>query len=99
MAAPATGPTALRARIRFCRVRPVVPRSDTGEETQPWCGKARRGFQVATVATARKMTVLCWHLITKDEDYAFARLSLVAHKRRALELVAHWQPQRPHTTS
>ena len=46
--------------------------------------KARRGFQVATVATARKMTVLCWHLITKDQDYAFARPSLVAHKRRAL---------------
>src|SRR4051794_36392328 len=24
----------------------------------------RRGFQVATVATARKMIVLCWHLVT-----------------------------------
>ena len=32
----------------------------------------RRGFQVAVVATARKMTVLCWHLITKDQEYAFA---------------------------
>jgi transposase len=40
------------------------------------------------VATARKMTVLCWHLITKDEDYAFARHSLVAFKRRKLELTA-----------
>lgn len=50
--------------------------------------KARRGFQIATVATARKMTVLCWHLITKGEDYAFARPSLVAHKRRTLELAA-----------
>ena len=50
--------------------------------------KARRGFQVATVATARKMTVLCWHLITKEQDYAFARPSLVAHKRRSLELAA-----------
>lgn len=48
----------------------------------------RRGFQIATVATARKMTVLCWHLITKGEDYAFARPSLVAHKRRSLELAA-----------
>ena len=34
------------------------------------------------------MTVLCWHLITKGEDYAFARPSLVAHKRRSLELAA-----------
>jgi transposase len=50
--------------------------------------KDRRGFQVATVATARKMTVLCWHLIAKNEDYAFARPSLNAHKRRKLELAA-----------
>ncbi|MGQ0826742.1 MAG: IS110 family transposase [Actinomycetota bacterium] len=50
--------------------------------------KDRRGFQVATVATARKMTVLCWHIVTKDEDYAFARPSLNAHKRRKLELAA-----------
>jgi transposase len=50
--------------------------------------RQRRGFQVATVATARKLTVLCWHLVTNDEDYAFARLSLNAHKRRKLELAA-----------
>ena len=55
--------------------------------------KARRGFQIATVATARKMTVLCWHLIAKDEDYAFARPSLVAHKRRSLELAAGAPPR------
>jgi transposase len=50
--------------------------------------KARRGFQKAIVATARKMTVLAWHLITKDQDYAFARPGLVVHKRRKLELAA-----------
>ena len=50
--------------------------------------KARRGFQKAVVATARKMTVLAWHLVTKDQDYAFARPSLVNHKRRKLELAA-----------
>jgi transposase len=49
---------------------------------------ARRGFQVAVVATARKLAVLCWHLVTKDEDYAFARPGLNAHKRRKLELAA-----------
>jgi transposase len=49
---------------------------------------ARRGFQKAVVATARKMTVLAWHLVTKDQDYAFARPGLVAHKRRKLELSA-----------
>ncbi|MDX6296698.1 MAG: hypothetical protein QOI51_555 [Nocardioidaceae bacterium] len=50
--------------------------------------KARRGFQKAVVATARKMTVLAWHLVTKNQDYAFARPGLVTHKRRKLELAA-----------
>jgi transposase len=50
--------------------------------------RARRGFQVAVVATARKMTILAWHLITKDQDYAFARPSLNVHKQRKLELAA-----------
>src|SRR5947207_4947141 len=49
---------------------------------------ARRGFQKAIVATARKMTVLAWHLVTKDQDYAFARPGLVTHKRRKLQLAA-----------
>ena len=56
--------------------------------------QARRGFQIAVVATARKMTVLAWHLVTKDQDYAFARPGLVAHKRRKLELAAGAPSQR-----
>jgi transposase len=50
--------------------------------------KARRGMQIAVVATARKLAVLCWHLVTKGEDYAFARPSLTAQKLRRLELRA-----------
>lgn len=50
--------------------------------------KDRRGFQIAVVAVARKLAVLSWHLVTKGQDYAFARPSLVAHKRRSLELAA-----------
>ena len=50
--------------------------------------KARRGFQIATVATARKLLVICWHLIHDQTDYAFARPSLIAKKTRALELRA-----------
>ncbi|UXY32210.1 transposase [Streptomyces sp. HUAS TT20] len=49
---------------------------------------ARRGTQIALVAVARKLTVLSWHLVTKDQDYAFARPSLVAYKQRKLELTA-----------
>ena len=49
---------------------------------------ARRGMQVAIVAVARKIAVIAWHLVTKQQDYAFARPSLVAFKRRKLELTA-----------
>lgn len=37
---------------------------------------------------ARKLAVLCWHMLTKEQDYLWARPSLVAHKRRAMELQA-----------
>jgi hypothetical protein len=50
--------------------------------------RARRGHQIAAVAVARKLTVLCWHMLTKEQDYLWARPSLVAHKRRAMELQA-----------
>jgi transposase len=50
--------------------------------------KDRRGKQVAAVATARKLAVLIWHLLTKGEDYAWARPALVEAKRRQLELTA-----------
>ena len=50
--------------------------------------RGRRGMQIAVVATARKLVVLCWHLTVKGEDYAFAQPSLVAHKQRKLELRA-----------
>jgi hypothetical protein len=55
---------------------------------------ARRGYQTAVVATARKLTVLAWHLATRHEDYAFARPGLVARKRRKLELAAGYPPRR-----
>lgn len=49
---------------------------------------ARRGRHVATVAVARKLAVLAWQLLTRGEDYAFARPSLVRRKLRALEIAA-----------
>jgi transposase len=49
---------------------------------------SRRGRHVATVAVARKLAVLAWHLLTRGEDYAFARPSLVRRKLRRLELTA-----------
>ena len=49
--------------------------------------RARRGPQVAT-ATARKLTVLLWHPLTREEDYAFARPAMTRNKVRRLELLA-----------
>src|SRR3954451_154286 len=50
--------------------------------------RARRGMQIAVLETARKLAVLCWHMIARGADYAFARPSLTAKKLRALELQA-----------
>jgi transposase len=50
--------------------------------------KARRGAGIATVAVARKLVVLFWHLLTKQQDYAFGRPSLTRKKLRQLELTA-----------
>ena len=50
--------------------------------------RARRGHQIAAVAVARKLTVPCWHLLTRSEDYLWARPALVANKTRAMELQA-----------
>ncbi len=54
----------------------------------------RRGGQIAVVATARKLVVLAWHLLAREQDYAFVRPSLVAKKWRALELQAGHPPRR-----
>jgi len=47
----------------------------------------RRGANVATVAVARKLVVIAWQMLSRGEDYAFARPSLVREKIRKLELL------------
>ena len=49
---------------------------------------ARRGHQVAIVASARKLACLFWCLLTRSEDYAYAQPSLTKKKLRRLELRA-----------
>ena len=56
--------------------------------------RARRGAQIALVATARKLCALFWHLLTRGQDYAFGRPSLTRHKLRRLELMAGDPPRR-----
>lgn len=50
--------------------------------------RAKRGNQVAAVATARKLAVLIWHLLSKGQDYAWSRPALLQWKLRELELKA-----------
>jgi transposase len=48
--------------------------------------KGRRGTNIATVAVARKLVVIAWHLLSRGQDYAFVRPSLHREKLRRLEL-------------
>jgi transposase len=50
--------------------------------------RARRGQHVAAVAVARKLAVIAWHVLTKQQDYAWARPALHAQKLRSAELKA-----------
>ena len=52
----------------------------------PTGSKSKRGANVATVAVARKLVVIAWHMLSRGEDYAFTRPSLVREKLRKLEL-------------
>jgi transposase len=54
----------------------------------------RRGSNIATIAVARKLVVLAWHLLTKRQDYAFKRPAALAEKLRSLELLAGAEPRR-----
>jgi transposase len=50
--------------------------------------RARKGSQVAAVAVARKLACLAWQLLTKEEDYAYARPSVLRKKLRDVALGA-----------
>ena len=50
--------------------------------------KARRGHGKAIVATARKLSVLFWCMLTRGEDYAHQQPSLTRKKLRRLEITA-----------
>lgn len=50
--------------------------------------RARRGHGKAIVAAARKLVVLFWCMLTRDQDYAHQQPSLTAQKLRRLEITA-----------
>jgi transposase len=50
--------------------------------------RARRGHGKAIVATARKLAILFWCMLTRREDYAHQQPSLTRKKLRRLEIAA-----------
>jgi hypothetical protein len=50
--------------------------------------QTRRGHGKAIVATARKLAVLFWCMLTRDQDYAHQQPSLTRKKLRRLEITA-----------
>ncbi|MFT3804043.1 MAG: IS110 family transposase [Burkholderiaceae bacterium] len=50
--------------------------------------RSRRGQQIAAVATARKLAVIVWHVLSTKEPYAWERPALSAHKLRQLQLAS-----------
>ncbi len=50
--------------------------------------RGRRGHGKAIVATARKLAVLFWCMLTRGEDYAHQQSSLAKRKLRQLEITA-----------
>jgi transposase len=79
---------ASEARHMLCEAAWVVVRYPSPLRAFGERIKARRGAGIATVAVARKLVVLFWHLLTKEQDYAFGRPSLTRKKLRQLELAA-----------
>ncbi len=56
--------------------------------------RAHRNAQIAATATSRKLAVLFWHLLTREQDYAFGRPAMTRNKIRKLELLAGAPPQK-----
>lgn len=54
--------------------------------------KARRGTQIASVAVARKLAIICWHMLKTGETYRYSVPSLTERKLHRLEHAAG----RPH---
>lgn len=48
----------------------------------------KHGLGVAAVATARKLAVMIWHVLTSEQEYAFARPAFTAMKLRKVALKA-----------
>jgi hypothetical protein len=51
-------------------------------------------MQIAAVAAARKLAIIAWHVLSKDEDYDWVRPALTQRKIRALELQSGFKSEK-----
>src|SRR5689334_1363531 len=59
------------------------------------CGFATGvGQQIAAVATARKLAVIVWHVLTDGKPYVWERPALIAHKQRQLQIASGMPAQK-----
>ncbi len=67
-----------------CSSRPLTQRSARQVRCAPFTPGSRtaEGSQVALCAPARKLAVLCWHLLTRGEDYRHAAPTVTQRKLR-----------------
>jgi transposase len=79
---------ASEARHMLCEAAWIVVRYPSPMRAFGERIRTRRGSRIATVAVARKLVVLFWHLLTNEQDYAFGRPTLTRKKLRRLELLA-----------
>jgi transposase len=54
--------------------------------------RRRKPYNVAITAVARKLTVLVWHMLTKNEDYRYASPELTREKTNRLHRLATGKP-------
>ena len=70
-----------RAALLLRSLADRLDHSDQAQGAQSLAPTHVSRSQVAAVATARKLAAIIWHLLNRQEDYVFARPSLVARKR------------------
>jgi hypothetical protein len=70
------------AQARWCSWKPPGPRCDSPGPLRAFYQhtQTRRGHGKAIVATARKLAVLFWCMLTRDQDYAHQQPSLTRKK-------------------
>jgi transposase len=97
------GPVTPAHQQRRRRRRPTRPRR-SGTDRDPLLRplrafyqriRARRGHPIAIVATARKLAKLFWHLLIREQDYAYTLPTPLAKKIRTIELRAGYPRRQP----